>query len=171
MFPIWRRGRAVIQRFAKPSVPNGPGRFNPCRLRYQNKISCPGGTKSLFWILRLWLNWIECWPAEPKVGDSNSPSLTNHYRFLDMPDVFIPVTAALHKKVLTYLTAVALFKKSCIFFVLERCPSGLRSTLGRRAQAKVCRGFESPSFRLCPDALHIVAGKPRQIRKEATVFR
>lgn len=31
---IWRRGRAVIQRFAKPSVPKGPGRFNPCRLRY-----------------------------------------------------------------------------------------------------------------------------------------
>ena len=30
---FWRRGRAVIQRFAKPSVPNGPGRFNPCRLR------------------------------------------------------------------------------------------------------------------------------------------
>ncbi len=30
---------------------------------------------------------------------------------------------------------------------LERCPSGLRSTLGRRAQGKPCRGFESPSFR------------------------
>ena len=28
-----KRGRAVIQRIANPSVPKGPGRFNSCRLR------------------------------------------------------------------------------------------------------------------------------------------
>ena len=29
----WRRGRAVIQRIANPSVPKGLGRFNSCRFR------------------------------------------------------------------------------------------------------------------------------------------
>ena len=32
----WRRGRAVIQRIANPSVPYGLGRFNSCRLRETN---------------------------------------------------------------------------------------------------------------------------------------
>ena len=31
--------------------------------------------------------------------------------------------------------------------LLERCPSGLRSTLGKRVYAKVYRGFESLSLR------------------------
>ena len=29
----WKRGRAVIQRIANPSVPYGLGRFNSCRFR------------------------------------------------------------------------------------------------------------------------------------------
>ena len=36
---LWRRGRAVIQRFAKPSVQKCPGRFNPCRLRYFETVA------------------------------------------------------------------------------------------------------------------------------------
>ena len=30
---IRKRGRAVIQRIANPSVPKGPGRFDSCRFR------------------------------------------------------------------------------------------------------------------------------------------
>ena len=36
----WRRGRAVIQRIANPSVPKGLGRFNSCRLRIPDSFSC-----------------------------------------------------------------------------------------------------------------------------------
>ena len=39
---------------------------------------------------------------------------------------------------------------------LERCPSGLRSTLGRRAYLKRYRGFESPPFRIMPRCYAIV---------------
>ena len=31
--------------------------------------------------------------------------------------------------------------------IMESCPSGLRSTLGKRVYTKVYRGFESPTFR------------------------